>query len=200
MTIPSHMETRVATLELEPKSTALILIDLQQGIVGRETAPHSAADVVKRGAQLAARCRAKGATVVYVNVDIAKYLRLPTDKSMMDPNAPPPPPSASELVPEAGFQAGDLKITKRQWGAFFGTDLEQQLRQRGIKTILLGGISTNYGVESTARAAAGLGFALIVVEDATASSSAELHRFPYEHIFPRLGRVRSTAEVLAALA
>ena len=193
------METRVATLELEPKSTALVLIDLQQGIVAMETAPHSAADVVKKGAQLAAQCRAKGGTVVYVNVDIANYLRLPTDKTMRDPNAPPPPPSASELVPEAGFRAGDVKITKRQWGAFYGTDLEQQLRQRGIRTVLLCGIATNYGVESTARTAAGLGFELVVVEDATTSRSAELHRFPVENIFPFLGRVRTTAEVLAAL-
>jgi nicotinamidase-related amidase len=189
----------VATLALEPKSTALILIDLQQGIVAMQTAPHSSADVVKKGAQLAAQCRAKGATVIYVNVDVANYVRLPTDKSMRDPNAPPPPPSASELVPEAGFYAGDLKITKRQWGAFFGTDLEQQLRQRGIRTILICGIATNYGVESTARAAAGLGFELVVVEDATTSRSAELHRFPIEHIFPYLGKVRTTAEVIAAL-
>jgi nicotinamidase-related amidase len=191
----------MATLELDPASTALILIDLQQGIVGRaELAPHSGADVVRRSAELAARFRAKGAMVVYVRVDVTNFLVLPVDRPMRDPNAPPPDAAWSELVPEAGRQPGDLVSTKRQWGAFFGTDLEAQLRARGIRTIVLGGISTNYGVESTARAAAGLGFALIVVEDATASSSAELHRFPYEHIFPRLGRVRSTAEVLAALA
>jgi nicotinamidase-related amidase len=103
------------------------------------------------------------------------------------------------LVPDAGRQAGDVLITKRQWGAFGGTDLEQQLRQRGIRTIVLGGIATNYGVESTARAAVGLGFELVVVEDATTSLSEALHRFPYEHIFPRIGRVRTTAEVIAAL-
>jgi nicotinamidase-related amidase len=189
----------VASLDIDPKSTALILIDLQHGIVARELAPHSAADVVRRSAALAARCRERGATVVYVRVDLASILTLPVDEPMRDPNAPPPPSAASELVHEAGYQAGDLFITKRQWGAFFGTDLEEQLRQRQIRTVLLAGIATNFGVESTARAAAGLGFELIVIEDATSSRSVELHRFPFQHIFPRLGRVRSTQEILDSL-
>jgi nicotinamidase-related amidase len=189
----------VPPLTLDPHTTALVLIDLQQAIVGMPVAPHTGAAVVRNSAALAAHARSKGATVVYVRVDMANMLKLPVDVSLRDPNAPPPPASASELVPEAGYQAGDLVITKRQWGAFFGTDLEQQLRQRHIRTVVLGGIATNIGVESTGRAAAGLGFELVTVEDATSSLSAEMHRFAYEHIFPRLGRVRSTAEVIAAL-
>jgi nicotinamidase-related amidase len=186
-------------LVLQPRTTALILIDLQQAIVGRQTAPHSAADVVKRSASLAMAFRAKGATVIYVRVDLAHMLTLPVDNPTRDPNAPPPPAAASELVAEAGARPGDLVITKRQWGAFFGTDLEEQLHRRGIRTVVLGGIATNFGVESTARAAAGLGFELILAEDATTSMSAEAHRFAYEYIFPRLGRVRSTEQVLASL-
>jgi nicotinamidase-related amidase len=189
----------VAPLDLDAKSTALILIDLQRGIVSRQLAPHSAADVVSRSAQLAARVRKAGGTVVYVHVDIAHRLELPVDQVWGDPNAPPPPPEASELVPEAGKQPGDLLIMKRQWGAFFGTDLEAQLRSRGITTIVLGGIATNFGVESTARAAAGLGFALVVVEDATSTMSDEMHQFPFKYVFPRLGRVRSTLDVLDSL-
>jgi nicotinamidase-related amidase len=186
-------------LVLQPRTTALILIDLQQAIVGRQTAPHSAADVVKRSAALATAFRAKGATVIYVRVDLADMLTLPVDSPTRDPNAPPPPAAASELVAEAGAHPGDLVITKRQWGAFFGTDLEEQLRRRGIRTVVLGGIATNFGVESTARAAAGLGFELVLAEDATTTFSAEAHRFAYENIFPRLGRVRSTEQVLASL-
>lgn len=189
----------MAPLDLDAKSTALILIDLQRGIVSRQLAPHSAADVVSRSAQLAARVRKAGGTVVYVHVDIAHRLELPVDQVWGDPNAPPPPPEASELVPEAGKQPGDLLIMKRQWGAFFGTDLEAQLRSRGITTIVLGGIATNFGVESTARAAAGLGFALVVVEDATSTMSDEMHQFPFKYVFPRLGRVRSTLDVLDSL-
>jgi nicotinamidase-related amidase len=94
----------------------------------------------------------------------------------------------------------DIHITKRQWGAFHGTELELQLRRRGITQIVLGGVSTNIGVESTARNAFELGFHQVLVEDAMSSSSADHHRFAVENIFPRLGRVRSTEQVLAMLA
>ena len=93
----------------------------------------------------------------------------------------------------------DIEVTKRQWGAFYGTDLELQLRRRGIDTIILCGISTNIGVESTARNAWELGFNLILVEDACSAATAEQHQGSMTHIFPRIARVRSTEEVLAAL-
>ena len=127
-------------------------------------------------------------------------LKLEVDKPTRDPNAPPPPPIASEFVPEAGCQAGDIVISKRSWGAFSGTNLEEQLWARGIKTIVIGGIATNFGVESTARAAVGLGFNVVFVEDAMTSISPEVHLFAIENIFPRVGRVRSTDEVLASFA
>src|ERR1700739_4555388 len=112
----------------------------------------------------------------------------------------PLPAAASEITPSAGFQHGDILVTKRHWGAFAGTNLEQQLKSRGIDTVVLTGISTNAGVESTARQGTGLGFAFVLVEDACSSQNAEHHRFAFEHIFPRLTRVRTTEEVLAALA
>lgn len=96
-------------------------------------------------------------------------------------------------------QESDIEVTKRQWGAFYGTDLELQLRRRGIDTIILCGISTNIGVESTARNAWELGFNLILVEDACSAATAEQHQGSMTHIFPRIARVRSTEEVLAAL-
>jgi nicotinamidase-related amidase len=189
----------MAALEFDLKSTALVLIDLQNGIVGRTLAPHSASDVVARSAQLAAALRANGGTVVYVRVHVADVLRLPVDAPMRDPNAPPPPPSASQLVAESGYQAGDLLITKRQWGAFYGTELDQQLRRRKVQTIILGGIATNFGVESTARAAFDRGYELIFVEDAMSSLSAAAHDFAIQNIFPRMGRVRTVEEVLKKL-
>jgi nicotinamidase-related amidase len=190
----------MAALELDPKSTALVLIDLQNGIVARTLAPHSATDVVARAAQLAATVRAKGGTVIYVRVDVADVLHLPVDAPMRDPNAPPPPPSASQIVPASGYQAADLLITKRQWGAFYGTELDQQLRRRKVRTIVLGGIATNFGVESTARAAFDRGYELIFVEDAMSSLSAAAHEFAVQNIFPRMGRVRASEEVLKQLA
>ena len=87
-------------LQLEPKKTALVLIDLQNGIVGMPTAPYSAAEVVKKASLLAQAFRAKGATVVYVRVDMRDFLRLPVDQPMRDPNAPPPSATASEISPQ----------------------------------------------------------------------------------------------------
>jgi nicotinamidase-related amidase len=189
----------MSSFKLDPKRTALVVIDLQQAVVAMQTAPHAPSEVVEKSARLASRLRGKGGMAVYVRVDIADFLQLPVDKPSRDANAPPPLPSASELVPEAGFQSGDVLITKRHWGAFAGTDLEQVLRQRGIDTVVLTGISTNAGVESTARQGTGLGFAFVVVEDACSSSEEESHKFAFERIFPRLARVRTTEEVIAAI-
>jgi nicotinamidase-related amidase len=111
----------------------------------------------------------------------------------------PIPAAASLIAPSAGFQPGDFLVTKRHWGAFAGTDLEQQLKTRGVDTVVLTGISTNHGVESTARQGTGLGFAFVLVEDACAGLDAEEHRFAFENIFPCLARIRATDEVIAAL-
>lgn len=189
----------MATFHLEAKKAALVIIDLQNAIVAMQTAPYSSADVIQRSNLLAKRFRERGATVVYVRVDMAGVLNLPVDQPFRDPNAPPPPASASELVPQAGFQSGDLLITKRHWGAFAGTNLEHELRKRGIDTVVLTGISTNAGVESTARQGTGLGFAFIIVEDACAARTAEEHHWSFEKIFPRLARVRKSEDVIAAL-
>lgn len=186
-------------LSLSAPTTALVLIDLQRAIVGRELAPHPSALVLQNARRLAGAVRSTGGIVVYVRVDIADIIMPLADAPSRPPGSPPPPASASELVPEAGSQPGDLLVTKRHWGAFYGTDLDQQLRRRHITTIVLGGIATNYGVESTARAAAERGFEQVFVEDAMTSMSAEAHAFSLQHVLARLGRVRSTAEVLAAL-
>jgi nicotinamidase-related amidase len=110
------------------------------------------------------------------------------------------PANWSEIVPEIGPKPGDLLITKRQWGAFYGTDLDLQLRRRRVRTIVLAGIATNFGVESTARAAYERGYQQVFVEDAMTSLTAEGHDFVIKNIFPRIGRVRSTSAVLEALS
>ena len=186
-------------IEIDPTTTALVLIDLQNGIVSRSPVPHSSADVLKHSASLASALRAKGGTVVYVHVDFYSMINLPADAPTRDPNAPPPPASAMELSPDCGIADGDLRVTKRSWGAFHGTELDQLLRRRNIRTIVLGGIATNIGVESTARAAFDHGYQLIFAEDAMSSISPEAHHFAIQTIFPRMGRVRSTAEILEAL-
>lgn len=188
------------SLELDPRATALVLIDLQQGIVAQATAPHASADVVARGAMLARACRARGVFVVLVRVAFDARLRdrlaPPVDQAM---KVTAPPAGWSDLVPELEAGPDDAVVTKKQWGAFYGTDLDLQLRRRGIRTLVLGGIATNFGVESTARDAWERAYHLVFVEDAMASYDEAMHHFPVRSIFPRLGRVRSTADVLAAL-
>ena len=186
-------------LDLDPVSTAVVLIDLQQGITGLKLAPHASVDVVRRGRQLADTFREHGATIVYVRVLMNEMANLPVDAPSRPPGAPPPSPEAMELVPEAGFRPGDLLVAKRQWGAFYGTDLDQHLRRRRITTIVLGGIATNIGVESTARAAHERAYELVLAEDAMTSLSAEAHAFSIQTIFPRLGRVRTTEQIIAGI-
>ena len=132
-----------------------------------------------------------------MNVGFAKdfkdALRQPVDQ----PFAAPPggfPENFSELI-DGLAKPGDILVTKRQWGAFHGTELDLQLRRRGIQTIVLGGVATNMGVESTARQAWEHGYAVVLVEDAATTFSAEMHAFAFEHIFPRLGRVTKADEI-----
>jgi nicotinamidase-related amidase len=184
-------------IEVEAKSAALVLIDLQKSNVARQLAPRSAGEVVRNSARLADAVRSTGGTVIYVRVLVNETLLLPVDAPFPRPAAIPP--DAAELVPEAGARANDVIVAKRQWGAFYGTDLEQQLRRRGIRTIILAGIATNIGVESTARAAFDLGYELVFAEDAMSSFSAEAHASSINWIFPRMGRVRKADQIVNAL-
>lgn len=186
--------------KLDPRTTALVLIDLQLGIAPFAGGPHASGEVYERAGRLAARFRELGSPVVLVRVgfsaDFADALKPPVD-------APPQlgtlPDNWLDYAPELHASGSDIHIIKRQWGAFYGTELELQLRRRGIQTLVMGGISTNIGVESTARVAFELGFAQVLVEDAMSSSDADMHAFAVGKIFPRLGRVRRTDEVLAML-
>jgi nicotinamidase-related amidase len=92
-------------------------------------------------------------------------------------------------------QPGDIVVVKRQWGAFHGTDLDVHLRRRRIETVVLGGIATNMGVESTARQAWEHGYNLIVVEDACATMTPQMHAFAMTEIMPRISRIRTAADI-----
>lgn len=188
--------------KLDPKTTALVLIDLQQGILGFAKAPRTGESVLNTSAKLAKRFREIGAPVVLVRVgwsaDFGDTLKQPVDQPAMLPPGGLPPiwwdfPEALEA------DEHDLKITKRQWNAFHGTELDLQLRRRGITTIVLGGISTNIGVESTARAGYELGYTLVLVEDAMSCGALEHHQASVNYIFPRIGLVRQSEDVIQAL-
>ena len=180
-------------------STALVLVDLQNGNMARELAPYSAQAVLGNCVLLAQEMRLRGGTVIFVRVLMNELQSPPADAPLRAPGAPAPPPDASHFAPEAGVEATDIVVVKRQWGAFYGTELDQLLRRRHIKTLVLGGIVTNIGVESTARAAYDRGYALVFAEDAMSGISAEAHTFACKNTFRIMGRVRTTAELIDAL-
>ena len=135
-------------ITLPNASTALILIDLNKGIATLPTEPYSAEAVIAKGKALAQRFRAAKAPVVLVTVafstDSADALKAPVDRSISLPANFPE--EWSEFV-DGLADPTDLKVTKRQWGAFYGTELDLQLRRRGVTTVVIGGIATNMGVE-----------------------------------------------------
>lgn len=185
----------------DKSKTALVVIDLQKGIVGRKTAPYSSDIVVKNASVIADAFRKNNMPVFLVRVtpssDGKDALHPIADVTMP---AMTPPSDWADIVPEMGPRQGDFVITKHQWGAFYGTELDLELRRRDMTTIVLCGISTNIGVESTARFAYEYGYNQIFIEDAMTAISAEEHVSTVIKIFPRIGLVRKTKEILAGLS
>lgn len=173
--------------------TALVVIDLQQSILGLPTA-HPPREILLHAAKLADAFRAKKLPVVLVNVAGGAPGR-------NDAQAPKfaPTPDLIRLAPELNAQPSDLLITKHRWGAFTGTALHEELQRRGVTQIVLAGIATSLGVESTARSASELGYNVALVSDAMTDRSLEAHQNSLERIFPRLGEVDTTDRVLSLL-
>ncbi|RCG21227.1 isochorismatase family protein [Streptomyces diacarni] len=184
----------MATLTLDPR-TALVLIDLQKGVTGMPTAPHPADEVVQRGAHLAAEFRRRGLPVVLVTVRGGAPGRTAAGLGGRGER----PANHADLRPELDPQPTDIRVTKQNWGAFYGTSLDLELRRRGVTQIVLGGIATRFGVESTARSAHEHGYHVTVAEDACTDLDADGHRASVDGVFPRLGETGSTDEVVAAL-
>ena len=174
-------------------TAALVVIDLQKGIVGLPTV-HPASDIIGRTAQLARGFRERGLPVILVNVTG----RAP---GRTDAGAPKFPFAAdwSELVPELQQHPDDHLVSKQRWGAFIGTSLDDYLRQRGVTQVFVTGVATSAGVESTARSAYDYGYHVVLVVDAMTDRSEEAHRHSVEKIFPRLGESDTTDKVLKLL-
>ncbi|MFH8369934.1 isochorismatase family protein [Streptomyces sp. NPDC018031] len=156
---------------------ALILIDLMPRIVALPLAPHSGEEVERRCRRLAGAFRAKSLPVAVVRVE--------------RPGVPEQPPG-SDLVDQL-LHPDDIAVVKRTIGAFHGTDLDARLRARGVDTVVVAGLVTTMGVESTARAAVDHGYQVEFVADAMSGFAADEHDFTVERVFPRLGSVRHTA-------
>lgn len=170
--------------EIDPASSALVLVDLQERIVALPTTPLSGPEVVANAVRLRDAFSEAGAQVVIVQA-------LPPGSEEADGLA---------VVPEVKPRVGEKLVTKQTIGGFYGTDLHAHLRDAGVRTVVFGGIATEFGVESTLRAAADHGYATVAVSDAMTGLADISHESALTKIFPRLGTVATTDEVLAAFA
>ncbi len=184
---------------LDP-TTALVLVDLQKGITALPTV-HDPADVVARAAQLADAARRAGRLVVRVRVDLA-----PDGGDLLHGRTDSPGPAVaqaadfSELDPRVPDSSADLHVVKRGWDAFTGTELDSRLRRRGVRAVVIAGIATSIGVESTARTARELGYEVVVAHDAVTDLVASAHANALDVILPRIARLESAAVLADLLA
>lgn len=179
--------------------TALVVIDLQNGIVNQPHAPFSGTQVVRSAGRLVNAFTQKGAFAALFRVSYldGKDMLWPVTDFEMNPV------QFSKGWDDYVTELQDLKnvyyITKRQWGGFYGTDLDLQLRRRKISTIVLCGISTSIGVDTTAREAYQRGYNQIFAADAMTAGTKEEHDYEVRYVFPRIGRIRTTEEVISML-
>ncbi|NYD42279.1 isochorismatase family protein [Nocardioides panaciterrulae] len=188
---------------LDP-NTALVVVDLQHGVLGMSTQPYDTREVLARSVELAEAFRARGLPVVLVRVSFAPDgADAPPGRTDAGPAAARPAGwdvLAEEIAGRPGEHPDDIVVTKRNWGAFHGTDLDVHLRRRGVTQVVVTGIATAMGVESTARAAHEHGYHVTLPVDAMADGDPERHRNSVERVFPRLAETGTTADVLALLA
>lgn len=177
---------------LDPK-TALVVIDLQKGIAALPCVD-PIETITQKASVLAAAFRKRGLPVVLVNVAGGAKGRTEHSQGSLQF-----PPDWTELLQELGRQPQDHLVTKHTWGAFPGTGLESLLKSAGVTQIVLAGVATSIGVESTAREAYALGFNVTLAVDAMTDLNADAHANSVSKIFPRLGETGTTQEIVALL-
>jgi len=157
--------------------TALVLVDLMPRIIAMPTVPHTGEQVLERCLRLAEKFRAHGALVVWVRVE-----------------RPGTQPEGSELATDPAPE--DVVVVKKTWGAFGSSTIDAELRRRDVNTVVLGGIATNFGVESTGRGADDHGYETVFVTDAMTGLEQHAHEFAVEYVFPKLGKAVTVDELL----
>jgi nicotinamidase-related amidase len=184
---------------IDPAS-ALVVIDLQKGIISALTDdPTTAiadADAVEQSTHLATEFRRHGLPVILVNVTGRAPGRTDTGRSATNTA---PPAGWADLIDELDVHPTDHLITKRRHSAFHDTGLDTLLRDLGVTQVVLSGIATSSGVESTARSASDHGYHVVLATDAMTDPDADAHRHSVARIFPKLGETATTAEVIDML-
>ncbi|HEX3811121.1 MAG TPA: isochorismatase family protein [Rhizomicrobium sp.] len=182
----------MAVTTLDPK-TALIVVDLQKGILSRVDA-NALSGVVKQSVALLDAFRTHKLPVVLVNVTGVAPGR--NEQPRMPASFPA---EFAELIPELKQQPSDHLVTKRTWGAFTNTDLDAWLKQNGVTQVVVCGVASSAGVESTARFAQELGYNVTLASDAMMDMSVDAHENSITRIFPRLGETGTAAQIIALL-
>jgi nicotinamidase-related amidase len=178
---------------LDP-NTALIVIDLQKSIVSGKFI-HPIAEIVDRTRVLIDVFRAKTLPVVLVNVTG----RAPGHTEQGSRASHTFAEGWADLLPQLDRQPSDIAVTKRSWGAFATTDLEAQLKTRGVTQVVVAGVATSVGVEATARQAYKQGFNVTLALDAITDIREEAHEYSIWSVFPRVGETGSTQEIISLL-
>jgi nicotinamidase-related amidase len=175
--------------------TALLVVDLQKGIIGSPFI-HPIGEVVERARALTDAFRGFGLPVVLINVAGSAPGR--TEQPRRHDGAFPA--DFTDFVPELGHGPDDVIVTKRTWGAFASTDLEVQLKERGVTQVVIAGVATGTGVEATARQAYEQGFNVTLALDAMTDVRPEAHDYSISKVFPRLGETGTAKEIIDLLS
>lgn len=174
-------------------TTALIIVDLQQGIIGYPFI-HPVKEVIEHSRALLNAFRERGLPVVLVNVT-----GIAPGRTERPRRSDVFPPGWADLIPELDQQPGDIKVTKRSWGAFANTDLEAQLKALNVTQVVITGVATGTGVEATARQAYEAGFNVTLATDAMTDANPEAHAYSLQHVFPKLGESGTTQDIIGLL-
>jgi nicotinamidase-related amidase len=175
-------------------NTALIVIDLQKGTVNGDFI-HPTVEIIDRTRALIDVFRAKNLPIVLVNV----AGRAPGRTEQGPRSSISFSDGWTDLLPQLEQQPTDIVVTKRSWGAFATTDLERQLKARGVTQVVVTGVATSVGVEATARQAYEQGFHVTLALDAMTDTRQEAHEYSIRNVFPRVGETGSTQEIISLL-
>lgn len=199
----------MSSLLLESARTALLVMDCDNDVVHPKGGSAFWQQVQERDTLARIRrvldvTRGKGVTVIYVvasfradYADIGPYPELL--QRVKGRGALKEGTWGTQVHEAIAPLPQDFIVHKKRVSAFHGTDLEVVLRARGIDTLVLTGVSTNFVVESTARYGSDAGYRVIVLEDCCSAASPEMHDFAVRKVLPMLCTVASSREFLAGL-
>ena len=200
-------------MSIDPKTTALLLIEYQNDFTSEGGALHNGVKAVMKStnmlgntSRVAKEARAAGVTVMYAPISFAKGYREITSepygvlKGVVDTNAFVRGTWGEQIVDSLKPEADDIVVEgKRGLDTFASTNLDFILRSRGIKTLVVAGFLTNCCVESTARTGYERGFSIVALSDCTATLSEEEQRFTFEKNLPMFARILTHEQFLSDL-